>query len=127
MSWDRLWTNPPRILFADDEPELQEVVAYAFRANGFHVDCVRDGEEVLDAALARHYDAVIVELELPRLSGSAVCRQIRKRSNVPIVVLTVRNTELDRVVSLEAGADLFVPKPFSVAGLVAEVRALIPS
>jgi two-component system response regulator RegX3 len=114
-----------RILVVEDEPTIAEAVSYALREAGYEVDAVGDGGEALEAARARGYDLMILDLLLPGLPGLDVARTLRAESDLPIVMLTARDAELDRVVGLEIGADDYVTKPFSVAELVSRVRALL--
>jgi two-component system, OmpR family, response regulator RegX3 len=114
-----------RILVVDDEPAIRDAVGYALRTEGFDVDVVADGEEALDAALGSPYDVVVLDLMLPRMSGTEVCRRVRAESAVPIIMLTARGAELDRVMGLEVGADDYVTKPFSMAELVGRIRAML--
>jgi two-component system response regulator RegX3 len=114
-----------RILVVDDEPAIRDAVGYALRTEGFDVDMVADGEEALEAALGAPYDVVVLDLMLPRMSGTEVCRRVRAESAVPIIMLTARGAELDRVLGLEVGADDYVTKPFSMAELVGRIRALL--
>jgi two-component system response regulator RegX3 len=114
-----------RILFVDDEPAIRDAVSYALRTEGFDVDVVADGQEALEAALGVPYDMVVLDLMLPRMSGTEVCRRVRAESAVPIIMLTARGAELDRVLGLEVGADDYVTKPFSMAELVGRIRALL--
>jgi two-component system response regulator RegX3 len=114
-----------RILVVEDEPAIAEAVSYALRDAGYAVDAVADGGEAVDAARERPYDLMILDLLLPGLPGLDVCRAVRAESDLPIVMLTARDAELERVVGLEIGADDYVTKPFSVAELVSRVRALL--
>ncbi len=114
-----------RILVVDDEPAILDSVGYALRNEGFDVDLVGDGETALDAALGREYDVVVLDLMLPRMSGTEVCRRLRGESSVPIVMLTAKGAELDRVLGLEIGADDYLAKPFSMAELIGRIRAII--
>jgi len=114
-----------RVLIADDETDITESLAYAFRSAGFEVDCEADGEAALEAALRREYDVVVLDVVMPRLAGTEVCRRLRARSPVPIVLLSARDGEIDRIVGLELGADDYVTKPFSTAELVSRVRAIL--
>jgi two-component system response regulator RegX3 len=114
-----------RVLIVEDEPLIAESVAYALRRERFAVDVAAEGHAALEAARGRTYDLVILDLTLPDLSGLDVCRRLRAESAVPIIMLTARGAELDRVVGLEVGADDYVTKPFSAAELVARVRALL--
>ena len=114
-----------RVLLADDERDILEPVSYALRSAGFEVDCVLDGDEALAAALDGHYDVVVLDVVMPKLSGTEVCRRLRARSAVPIVMLTARDEEAERIVGLELGADDYVTKPFSTAELVSRLRAIL--
>jgi DNA-binding response OmpR family regulator len=114
-----------KILIVDDEPALADAVSYALRKEGFETQAVGDGDQALDAALKGSYDLVLLDLNLPGLSGVEVCRRLRAESTVPIIMLTARDAELDLVLGLEVGADDYVTKPFSMAELVGRVRATI--
>ncbi|MGI9112890.1 MAG: response regulator transcription factor [Gaiellaceae bacterium] len=114
-----------RILIADDERDIVDAVAYALSADGYEVDTVGDGEAALEAAERESYDMIVLDITMPRLSGTEVCRRIRMKSIVPIVMLTARDAELDLVLGLEVGADDYVTKPFSVAELVGRVHAIL--
>ncbi len=113
------------ILLVDDDPGVLDVVAFTLRREGFEVDEERDGPAALEAARARSYDIVILDIMLPELSGTDVCRALRAESDVPILMLTARDAELDRVNGLEFGADDYVTKPFSSAELLSRVRAIL--
>ena len=112
------------MLVAEDEPAIAEAVAYAFSVEGFDVDIVSDGDAAANSSVD-DYDVLVLDVMLPKLSGLEACRRIRERSIVPVVMLTARGGELDRVLGLEAGADDYVPKPFSMAELVSRVRAIL--
>jgi len=114
-----------RILVVDDEPAIVDAVAYALEGEGYEVASRADGEAALSAALDGTFDLVVLDLMLPRLSGTEVCRRLRAESDVPIVMLTAKDAEVDRVLGLEIGADDYVTKPFSIAELVSRVRALL--
>jgi two-component system, OmpR family, response regulator RegX3 len=114
-----------RVLLIDDEPAIRDAVGYSLRAEGYEVEVRDDGESGLDAALNDDYDVVVLDLMLPGISGSDVCRRIRAERTVPIIMLTARGGELDRVLGLEIGADDYVTKPFSMAELIGRVRAII--
>jgi two-component system, OmpR family, response regulator RegX3 len=113
------------VLVVDDDPGVLDVVAFTLRREGFDVDEGRDGRTALDAARARDYDIVILDVMLPEVSGTEVCRALRAESDVPIVMLTARDAERDRVLGLELGADDYVTKPFSSAELLSRVRAIL--
>jgi two-component system response regulator RegX3 len=113
------------VLIAEDEAAIADSVAYALRGEGFDVDTVFDGESALEAARADGYDVLVLDLMLPGVSGIEVCRRLREESAIPIVMLTARTAEVDRVVGLDAGADDYVVKPFSMPELLSRVRALL--
>jgi DNA-binding response OmpR family regulator len=115
----------PRVLIAEDESAIADSVAYALRGEGFEVDTVKDGESALEAARADGYDVLLLDLILPGVSGVEVCRRLRAESAIPIVMLTARTAEVDRVVGLDAGADDYVVKPFSMPELISRVRAIL--
>ena len=111
------------ILVVDDEPTLRETLVDALEADGFRVVSAADGREALLRFRAEKPDLILLDLMLPELSGVEVCRIIRAESGVPIVMLTAKDSELDKVVGLELGADDYVTKPFSLRELSARVRA----
>ena len=114
-----------RVLLADDDPGVLDVVGYALRQEGFDVRTVSDGEAALEEAARTEYDVAILDVMMPKMSGIDVCRRLRSDSNLPIVMLTAKDAELDRVLGLELGADDYVTKPFSLAELVSRVRAIL--
>jgi two-component system, OmpR family, response regulator RegX3 len=114
-----------RILLVEDEPAIAEAVSYALHEAGFEVDAVGDGGDALQASRRGAYDLMILDLLLPGVPGLDVCRTVRAESDLPILMLTARESELDRVVGLETGADDYVTKPFSMAELTSRVRALL--
>jgi DNA-binding response OmpR family regulator len=113
------------ILVVDDEPTLRETLAENLEIEGFRVVTAADGREALEQFRQARPDLVVLDLMLPELSGIEVCRLIRRESDVPILMLTARDSELDKVVGLELGADDYVTKPFGLRELLARVRALI--
>jgi DNA-binding response OmpR family regulator len=113
------------ILAVDDEPTLLETLAYNLERDGYRVVRAVDGREALARFRAEPVDLVVLDLMLPELSGMEVCRIIRQESDVPILMLTAKDSEVDKVVGLEVGADDYVTKPFSLRELQARVRALI--
>jgi DNA-binding response OmpR family regulator len=116
---------PARILVVDDDPTVSEVVARYLERDGFAVETVADGHSALDRALAEPPDLVVLDLMLPGVDGLEVCRRLRALAPVPIVILTARGQESDRIIGLELGADDYVAKPFSTKELVARVRAVL--
>jgi DNA-binding response OmpR family regulator len=113
------------ILLVDDEPTLRETLGEVLEADGFHVVPAADGREALARFRDSNPDLVVLDLMLPELSGIEVCRIIRAESPVPILMLTAKSSEVDKVVGLELGADDYVTKPFSVRELAARIRALL--
>jgi two-component system, OmpR family, response regulator RegX3 len=114
-----------RILVVEDEPTLADAVSYALRGEGHDVEAVGSGEEALDVARQRPFDVLVLDLMLPGVSGIEISRRLRGESAIPILMLTARDAEVDRVLGLEAGADDYVTKPFSMTELLARVRALL--
>jgi two-component system response regulator RegX3 len=117
--------DPPRILVVDDEESYREALSVALQREGFIVETASDGTEALERFDASHPELVLLDVMLPRMSGIDVCRELRTRSRVPIIMVTARNGEIDTVVGLEVGADDYVTKPFRLRELVARVRAAL--
>ncbi|HEY8486274.1 MAG TPA: response regulator transcription factor [Limnochordales bacterium] len=115
----------PRILVVDDEPEIVEVLRAYLEREGFAVQTAGDGRTALELARSRRPDLVVLDWMLPGLDGPEVCRRLRAESDVPIIMLTARGDEVDRVVGLELGCDDYVTKPFSPREVVARVRAVL--
>jgi DNA-binding response OmpR family regulator len=114
-----------KLLVVDDDPGLLDVVTYALEREGFDVVAVPDGEQALDRARGESFDVVLLDIMLPGRSGIDVLRELRGESAVPILMLTAKDAEVDRVLGLEMGADDYVTKPFSTAELASRVRALV--
>ena len=114
-----------RILVVDDEPSLLEMLAFNLRSSGYEVVTAGDGVSALEQAQAEAPDLIILDLMLPELDGLTVCRSLRQVSDTPILVLTARTGELDKIVGLESGADDYMTKPFSLGELQARIRALL--
>ena len=114
-----------RILVAEDTVAILDAVADALAAEGFQVEGATDGIAALETAQAEPFDLVILDLMLPGLSGMEVCRRLRAESAVPIIMLTARDSEADRVLGLETGADDYITKPFSEVELLSRVRAIL--
>jgi DNA-binding response OmpR family regulator len=114
----------PRILIADDEPSVRDSVTYALQQDGYEVTPAVDGSDA-DAKLdgEMNFDLLILDIMMPGRSGLDICREVRARSAVPIIILTAKDAEVDKVVGLEVGADDYVTKPFSVRELLGRVRA----
>ena len=113
------------ILIVDDDPHIREAIAYELKLSGFESRQARDGEEALESIQASAPAVVILDIMLPGMSGLDVCRRIREQSDVPIIFLSSRDEETDKVVGLELGGDDYVTKPFSPKELVARVRAIL--
>jgi len=114
-----------RVLLIDDDVRLYELLASYLGSNGFQVTCLDSGPKGLAALASDTFDAVLLDLMLPGMDGLEVCRRIRAKSRIPVIMLTARGDETDRVVGLEIGADDYVPKPFSPRELVARLRAVL--
>jgi DNA-binding response OmpR family regulator len=113
------------ILLVDDEDSIQKLLTYPLEREGFRVVPARDGEEALVRFAAEPFDLVVLDVMLPKLDGLEVCRRLRSRSSVPIIMLTARDDELDKVLGLELGADDYITKPFSIREFRSRVRALL--
>jgi two-component system, OmpR family, response regulator len=118
-------TESATILLVDDEDAVQKLLTYPLEHEGFRVLQARDGEEALRRFESEHVDLVVLDVMLPKLDGLEVCRRLRAQSTVPIVMLTARDDELDKVVGLELGADDYITKPFSIREFRSRVRALL--
>jgi len=116
---------PDSILIVEDDEAIADAVSYALTSEGFSVETATDGEQALERARSHTYDLMVLDLRLPKVSGIEVCRTLRGESTIPILMLTAKDSELDRVVGLEVGADDYVTKPFSMAELMSRVRAIL--
>jgi DNA-binding response OmpR family regulator len=114
-----------RVLVVEDELTLLEALEYNLRKEGYEVLLARDGAEAIDVVRDQHPDCIILDLMLPRIDGFEVCRIVRQEMSVPILMLTARADEIDKIVGLEVGADDYMTKPFSMRELMARVRALL--
>jgi DNA-binding response OmpR family regulator len=113
------------VLVVEDEVAIADAVTYALESEGFEVDRAGDGEEALERARRKEYELIVLDLRLPKVNGIEVTRILRGESIVPILMLTAKDSEVDRVVGLEVGADDYVTKPFSMAELISRVRAIL--
>ncbi len=118
-------TAAKTVLVVEDEESLASTLSYNFRKNGFNVISAADGVEGLQAARRDQPDVIVLDLMLPRMDGLEVCRRVRADSDVPILMLTAKGEEFDKVMGLEMGADDYLTKPFSMRELMARVRALL--
>ena len=118
-------TTTPRVLIIEDDPNVAEVVTRYLEREGYTVEVADDGLEGLERALSDPPDLVVLDLMLPALSGLEVCRRLRAKAPVPVIMLTARGEEVDRIAGLELGADDYVAKPFSPRELTARVKAVL--
>lgn len=114
-----------RILIVDDEPSITEFVSYAMQKEGYETDVASDGETALKMLEEKHYDLFVLDIMLPGIDGYDLCRRIRAKMDSPILFLSARDSELNKVVGLELGADDYLAKPFGVRELMARTRALL--
>jgi DNA-binding response OmpR family regulator len=117
--------GPARILLVDDEAAVQTLLAYPLRKDGYEVISAHDGREALDRFAEQRFDLVVLDIMLPKMDGIEVCRRLRSRSQVPIIMLTAKDDEIDKVLGLEIGADDYITKPFSVREFRSRVRAAL--
>jgi DNA-binding response OmpR family regulator len=120
-----LWLMSHRILVVDDEPAVTDLLAYNLRKAHYEVLVANDGLEALRLANEASPDLILLDLMIPKVDGLDVCRELRKTSGVPIIMITARGEEIDRVVGLELGADDYVTKPFSVRELMARIKVVL--
>jgi DNA-binding response OmpR family regulator len=118
-------TDTPRILLVDDEESLQKLLSYPLRSDGYEVVAAADGQEALDRFDESQFDLVVLDVMLPRVDGFDVCRKLRARSAVPIIMLTAKAEEFDKVLGLELGADDYITKPFSMREFRSRVKAVL--
>lgn len=114
---------PEKILIVEDEPSLQETLTYNLEKQGYQVEAVGDGGLAVEAARRLRPDLLVLDIMLPGMDGIEICRILRREMNVPIIMLTARDDEIDRVVGLEVGADDYLAKPFSMRELLARIKA----
>ena len=117
--------NSASVLIVDDEPQIRRVLRTTLTSHGYTVMEARTGDEALDLIRSEHVDLILLDLNMPGRSGLETCREIRASGDVPIIMLTVRNTERDKVQALDAGADDYVTKPFGSEELMARIRAAL--
>ena len=114
-----------RILIVEDEPAIADTLAFALKRDGFLTECLSLGRDALAAAASRTHALIVLDVGLPDMSGFDVCRELRRFSEVPVIFLTARSDEVDRIVGLELGADDYVAKPFSPREVASRVRAIL--
>ncbi len=117
--------NSPRILVVDDAPQVRRVLRATLTVEGYTVSEARDGGEALELFGAEPFDIILLDVNMPGMDGLQACREIRRKSDVPVIMLTVRDAERDKVLALDAGADDYVVKPFGMQELLARIRAAL--
>ena len=114
-----------RILVVDDEKLIVKGIRFSLEQDGMQVDCAYDGEEALEKAKENKYNAILLDLMLPKIDGLEVCQQIREFSNVPIIMLTAKGEDMDKILGLEYGADDYITKPFNILEVKARLKAIM--
>ncbi len=114
-----------RVLIVDDEKLIVKGLKFSLEQEGMQVDCAYDGEEALEYAQRNRYDIILLDIMLPKFSGLEVCQQIRESSNVPIIMLTAKGDDMDKIMGLEYGADDYITKPFNVLEVKARMKAIM--
>ena len=114
-----------KILVVDDEKLIVKGIRFSLEQDGMEVDCAFDGEEAVEKAKATKYDIILLDLMLPKMDGLEVCQQIREFSNVPIVMLTAKGEDMDKILGLEYGADDYITKPFNILEVKARIKAIM--
>lgn len=114
-----------RVLVVDDEKLIVKGIRFSLEQDDMQVDCAYDGEEALELAQENHYDIILLDLMLPKIDGLEVCQQIRDFSNVPIVMLTAKGEDMDKIMGLEYGADDYITKPFNILEVKARIKAIM--
>lgn len=114
-----------KVLVVDDEKLIVKGIRFSLERDGMEVDAAYDGEEALEMAREKEYDIILLDLMLPKLDGLGVCQQIREFSNVPIVMLTAKGDDMDKILGLEYGADDYITKPFNILEVKARIKAIM--
>ena len=114
-----------KVLVVDDEKLIVKGIRFNLEQDGMEVDCAYDGEEAVEKAKEKHYDIILLDLMLPKMDGLEVCQQIREFSNVPIVMLTAKGEDMDKILGLEYGADDYITKPFNILEVKARIKAIM--
>ncbi|MCM1264474.1 MAG: response regulator transcription factor [Butyrivibrio sp.] len=114
-----------RVLVVDDEKLIVKGIRFSLEQDGMEVDCAYDGEEALEYARNNHYDMILLDVMLPKLTGFEVCQQIREFSSTPIVMLTAKGEDMDKILGLEYGADDYITKPFNILEVKARIKAIM--
>ncbi|MCR5774688.1 MAG: response regulator transcription factor [Lachnospiraceae bacterium] len=114
-----------KVLVVDDEKLIVKGIKFSLEQDGYEVDCAYDGEEALQLAGAGDYDIILLDIMLPKLTGFEVCQQIRETSNVPIIMLTAKGDDMDKILGLDYGADDYITKPFNILEVKARIKAIL--
>lgn len=114
-----------RVLVVDDEKLIVKGIRFSLEQDGMEVDCAYDGEEALQMATANHYDMILLDVMLPKMDGFEVCQHIREFSDMPIVMLTAKGDDMDKILGLEYGADDYITKPFNILEVKARIKAIM--
>ena len=114
-----------KVLVVDDEKLIVKGIRFSLEQDGMEVDCAYDGEEALEKVKAKEYDIVLLDVMLPKLTGFEVCQQIREFSSVPVVMLTAKGDDIDKILGLEYGADDYITKPFNILEVKARIKAIM--
>ena len=114
-----------KVLVVDDEKLIVKGIRFSLEQDGMEVDCAYDGEEALEAARKKEYDVVLLDVMLPKMTGFEVCQQIREFSNMPIIMLTAKGDDMDKILGLEYGADDYITKPFNILEVKARIKAIM--
>lgn len=114
-----------RVLVVDDEKLIVKGIRFSMEQEGMEVDCAYDGEEALEKAKEKEYDMILLDIMLPKLTGLEVCQQIREFSSVPIIMLTAKGEDMDKILGLEYGADDYITKPFNILEVKARIKAIM--
>lgn len=114
-----------KVLVVDDEKLIVKGIRFSLEQDGMEVDCAYDGEEAIEAAKKKEYDVVLLDVMLPKFTGFEVCQQIREFSNMPIIMLTAKGDDMDKILGLEYGADDYITKPFNILEVKARIKAIM--
>lgn len=114
-----------RVLVVDDEKLIVKGIRFSLQQDGMEVDCAYDGEEALEMAKTKEYDMILLDIMLPKMTGLEVCQQIRDFSDVPIIMLTAKGEDMDKILGLEYGADDYITKPFNILEVKARIKAIM--
>ena len=114
-----------RVLVVDDEKLIVKGIRFSLEQDNMEVDCAYDGEEALEMAHNKEYDIILLDVMLPKLTGFEVCQQIREFSNVPVIMLTAKGDDMDKILGLEYGADDYITKPFNILEVKARIKAIL--